>query len=278
MLLMIIASLTACGGRRAQAASGEEKNFAEEGGQLSEDAAFEAPGGDFGNPDNAVSIEYEIGDIILADGSAVKEAELTAIDSRNLPAAVIAGFQEDGTAWGIGVHKSSSPLPWAMEGTAGYTTRFADLVCTQNSGDPGKDIADAFAGDLDGSDNWDMICARDQKGTANAEENYPAYNFVNTYAENYSLTGSYASGWYMPSIQQLCIIYQNREAVNASLQKIYRMDPSASMSDLGTNWYWSSSQASAEDDYLWFVHFFNGYAGECPKNFTNLHVLAVRKF
>ena len=32
------------------------------------------------------------------------------------------------------------------------------------------------------------------------------------------------------------------------------------------------------DDYAWFVHYFNGYAGEYPKNFTNVHALAVRAF
>ena len=50
------------------------------------------------------------------------------------------------------------------------------------------------------------------------------------------------------------------------------------MNGLTTNWYWSSSQADSADDYAWFVHFFNGYAGECPKNFTNVHVIAIRDF
>ena len=58
----------------------------------------------------------------------------------------------------------------------------------------------------------------------------------------------------------------------------YELDEEAAMNGLETNWYWSSSQAGAEDDYAWFVHYFNGYAGECPKNFTNVHALAVRVF
>ena len=89
---------------------------------------------------------------------------------------------------------------------------------------------------------------------------------------------SIPAGWYMPSIAELCKIYQNREAVNNSLQHIYRLDEQAAMNGLETNWYWSASQAASSDDYAWFVHYFNGYAGECPKNFTNVHALAVRAF
>jgi len=47
---------------------------------------------------------------------------------------------------------------------------------------------------------------------------------------------------------------------------------------LGTVWYWASSQSDSDDDYAWFVHYFNGYAACCPKDFDNLHVMAVRVF
>lgn len=219
----------------------------------------------------AFADRYEIGDIILADGSAVKEADMTALDAGNIPVAVIAGFEEDGTAFGVGVQRSSTPLQWAADDSAGYATAFADTVCTQESDR-------TFSGDKDGSDNWERICSQDETAAAGAAENYPAFHFVNTYAEACGLTGDYASGWYMPSIAELCEIYQNQNVVDASLQKIYGLDNSVSMDGLGVNWYWSSSQAGAEDDYAWFVHYFNGYAGECPKNFTNVHVVAVRKF
>lgn len=220
---------------------------------------------------NSVTSQYEIGDIILEDGSVIKEDELTTIDKSNVPIAVIAGFHEDGTAFGVGVHRSDTPLQWAADDSVGYVTNFTENACIQES-----DFV--FSGDVDGSDNWAVICAGDSKDTADTAANYPAFHFVNTYAETYKLTGDYTSGWYMPSITQLCDIYQNREAVNDSLQHIYSLDECAAMNGLETNWYWSSSQASSEDDYAWFVHYFNGYAGECPKNFTNVHALAVRAF
>lgn len=173
------------------------------------------------------SSQYEIGDIVLSDGSVVKGEDITAIDDSNIPVAIIAGFREAGGAFGIGVHRSDSPLQWKTE-------------------------------------------------DSNTPDNSPACHFVNTYAEKYKLTGVFASDWYMPSIEELRDIYQNREALNTSLRKIYALDNNAAMDGLGTNWYWSSSESDSEDDYVWFVHFLNGYAGECPKNFTNVHVLAAR--
>ena len=223
------------------------------------------------NGNDIISEQYEIGDIILADGSIVKEADFTTVDSSNVPIAVIAGFKEDGTAFGVGVHRSDEPLQWASDDSAGYAANFTDTVCTQES-----DFA--FMGDTDGEDNWKAICDQESEDTADAGVNYPAFHFVNTYASNYNLSGEMASDWYMPSIAELCKIYQNREAVNNSLQHIYRLDEQAAMNGLETNWYWSASQAASSDDYAWFVHYFNGYAGECPKNFTNVHALAVRAF
>lgn len=222
-------------------------------------------------PGETATILYEIGDVIFSDGSVIKRGDISSIDGGNIPVAVIAGFREDGTAFGVGVHRSSTPLQWASDDSVGYALCFTDTVCAQN------DDSD-FSGDKDGGDNWSVICSQDENAAAKAAENYPAFHFVNTYAEEQNLSDEYAYGWYMPSITELCTIYQNREAVNDSLRCIYELDNQAAMNGLETNWYWASSQAGSEDDYAWFVHFFNGYAGECPKNFTNVHALAVRAF
>lgn len=229
-----------------------------------------AAGGEAVAEDSGAMARYEIGDMILADGSAIHAAEFVGIDDQNAPIAVIAGFRDDDTALGIGVHRSDAPLPWASDHSAGYATRFEAIVSTQE--------AEArFAGDRDGSDNWSAVVAQDDAGSK-APGSYPAFDFVNAYAEAHHLSGSWASGWYMPSIAELYVIYQNREAVNLSLKSIYQSDNRAAMNGLDVNWYWSSSQADSEDDCAWFVHFLNGYAGECPKNFTNVHGIAVRAF
>ena len=215
--------------------------------------------------------QFEPGDVILADGTVVKVAELEMIDSVDIPVAVIAGFCTDGSAFGLGVHRSDTPLAWAPESSSGYAMRFADTICTQNS-------AFDFSGDLGGGDNWAAMCAADEAGTARAQDNYPAFGFVNTYAKTYGLPDACADGWYLPGIAELCEIYQNRDAVNQSLKYLHGLEEQAAMDGLETNWYWSSSQAGAADDYAWFVHYLNGYAGECPKSFTNVHVIAIRRF
>lgn len=121
------------------------------------------------------------------------------------------------------------------------------------------------------------MCAAGSGGTAIAENNYPPFISQITYAETYGLTDDYASGWFLPSIAELSTVYENREAINSALAKIYELDHSAAMNGLTTNWY-CPHLADSADDYAWFVHFFNGYAGECPKNFTNVHVIAIRDF
>lgn len=255
-------SLTACQGNSADNLS------------VTQTPAGETPAStDVAGGKETVTMQYAVGDIVFADDTVMKADHLTEINGENLPVAVIAGFKENGAAFGIGVHRSDAPLQWASDDTVGYSTRFEDTVCTQDA-----EKEDVFHGDTDGSDNWEAVCKTDSQGTSDAKENYPAFYFVNTYAEKYALADSYASGWYMPDIAGLCTVYKNRKAVNASLKKIYELDSSAAMSGLDTNWYWSSSQAGSEDDHAWFVHYFNGYAGECPKNFDNLHVIAVRDF
>lgn len=269
LIVFLTLSMAACSNTNSQPASSDESIVKPDEARVEPDNSTVKELEESEN--NAVISQFEIGDIILADGSVMREADLTTIDSSNVPIAVIAGFQEDGTAFGVGVHRSDTPLQWAADDSAGYATNFTENICIQES-----DFD--FSGDTDGSDNWTVICTQDNKDTTDAATYYPAFYFVNTYAETYKLTGNIAFGWYMPSIAELCDIYQNRENVNASLLHIYSLDGSAAMNGLETNWYWSSSQASSKDDYTWFVHYFNGYAGECPKNFTNVHVLAVRAF
>lgn len=274
--VLLTLSLSACSsaaqlsGVSGGSASGSGENVSEAGvisGERMEDK---------GTDTGSLSESYAVGDIILEDGAVVKAEELTGIDRDNVPAAVVVEVKNDGSVLGVGVHRSEAPLPWALDGTAGISTQFADIVCTQENAD-GEASAD-YIGDTDGSDNWDVICAGDPQGASEAARNYPAFDFVNTYAETCGLSGEYSSGWYLPSIAELYVVYENREAVNTSLQKIYGLDCDAAMDGLGTNWYWSSSQSASAHDYAWFVHYYNGYACDCLKNFTNLHVLAVRRF
>ena len=210
--------------------------------------------------------EYTVGKIVLADNTLVAKDDYTAIDESNPPVAVLIGTQNIyGAALGIALHISPSDLRWAKSGSTGYNTKFEGIICTPQ----GNNASTAtFTGDIDGSDNWDYICSIDPEGTANAAENYPAFHWVNQYNAAYAdKLGGTNFAWYMPSLAELCGVYKNREAINASLAKIHGLGNSYADSSLGNSWFWPSSQkASIYNYYAWGVYFYDGGVYGLDKN------------
>ena len=191
---------------------------------------------------------YEVGDIILTDGSKVSVAnvETYEINENNKPIGVVAMITDDYgvlTPKVIGLQKSASTLKWAPTNTTGLKTSFTNIICTPSSG---AALTATFTGDTDGSDNWAEICAVDPEGTQDPATNYPIFYFANTYGSTAGLTGTnYETGWYVPSIAELCEVYKNKDVIQTSLTK-------ASGFTIGSNSYWSSSQfpgASPNWDY-----------------------------
>ena len=213
---------------------------------------------------------YTLGKIVLKDESLVSKEDYTAIDPSNPPVAIIAGVNGYGTALGIALHISPSGLSWAKNGSTGYYTKFEGIICTLIQ--VGNASTATFTGDIDGSDNWNYICGIDPEGTANAAENYPAFDWVNRYNTTYStvLAGTDIK-WYMPSIQELCQVYKNREAINESLAKVHDLESSYADSSLGTSYFWSSSQSSYDKNSAWKINFYDGYLYQsyCYKYFYN---------
>ena len=199
------------------------------------------------------------GKIILSNNTVVDKDGYTAIDPANPPVAVVCGTNAYGVAIGVALHKRDS-LQWAKENTRGYNTKFEEIVCTPSiSYQTGAASSATFTGDTDGSDNWDYICSVDPEGTANAAVNYPAFDWVNTYNETYkSKLGSARPAWYMPSIAELCEVYKNKDAVNASLLKIKGLDGTYADSNLGTGYFWSSSLHSDFNVSAWLAVFGSG--------------------
>ena len=210
------------------------------------------------------------GKIVLADNTAVDKDGFTAIDPANPPIAVVCGKSVYGIAIGVALHKSPSGLSWAKDKTTGYTTKFEGIICTPSVAGSGAAATATFTGDKGGSDNWDYICSVDPEGTANAAVNYPAFDWVNTYNETYkSKLGAARPAWYMPSIAELCEVYKNKAAINASLSKIKGLDSSYADATLGTNYFWSSSQISDSDSNAWLTYFGNGDIYGYPKYYYN---------
>ena len=196
------------------------------------------------------------GKIVLADNTLVDTGSYMAIDPANPPVAVVFKKNVYGIPFGVALHKSPSDLSWAKDGTKGYTTKFEGIICTPS----GSATSVTFTGDTDGSDNWDYICSVDPEGAANAAVNYPAFDWVNKYNTTYaSKLGVARPAWYMPSIAELCELYKNKEAVNASLSKINGLNSTYADADLGTSHIWSSSQNSYNGYSAWLADFGRGY-------------------
>ena len=217
---------------------------------------------------------HSVGDIVLKDGTFIpysKDLTLTDEQKKNAIAVIFyAGNRSDtlgARTLGVGLKTSKddgyneiptiegvndtylrgTPLQWAPKGTAGYNINFTQTA----SGDFGE-------GDLDGSDNWDIICRIDSNAQSTAATNYPAFNWVNTYASRYGITGMYADGWYMPTISELITVFSS-EVANKIMDVFEKIDGSLSMFknereyqnengeyhySLENGDYWSSCQCS----------------------------------
>jgi hypothetical protein len=206
---------------------------------------------------------YAVGNILCSDGSVVTKA---GFNSGTMTAvAVICGTSAGGAPLAVGLSQSGS-LQWAPSSTTGYNTSFTATVCTPSvDGSSGTASTATFTGDTDGSDNWAEVCKVDTTASANAAANYPAFNYANTYTAT-----NYTSGWYVPSISELCTLYRNMTAVNESLT-------AAGGTSIGTDWYWSSSQYSDDNFLAWFVNFSDGGVYGGYKS-NDIYVRVIRAF
>lgn len=214
--------------------SDKEYNFTMPSGNVTVTAVFDVK---YVNP-------HSVGDIVLKDGTFIpysKDLTLTDEQKKNAIAVIFyAGNKSDtlGTrTLGVGLKTSKddgyneiptiegvndtylrgTPLQWAPKGTAGYNINFTQTAS-----------ADFGEGDLDGSDNWDIICNIDSNAQSTAATNYPAFNWVNTYASRYGITGMYADGWYMPTISELITVFSS-EVANKIMDVFEKIDGSLSM-------------------------------------------------
>ena len=222
---------------------------------------------------------YTVGKIVLADKTVKSKDEYTAIDPTNPPVGIICGSNSYKAPQMIALHTSGSDLVWAKNGSTGYNTKFEGIICKPSATGSGAAQTATFESDTDGSDNWAYICSIDPDGIAHAAENYPAFNWVNTYNKTYETQLNHKTfNWYMPSLAELCEVYKNRDAINESLAKIHGLNNSYADSSLdASSWYWSSSQVSYYNYYAWGVYFSDGYVDLNYKNY-DLRVCCLAGF
>ena len=219
--------------------------------------AVAKPYGEKSRPDSA-------GDIVFVDGTATAWREgLTLTDAQKKAAVAVifyAGTEcSDNGEYrilGVGLKNATgddNTLEWARftsdtDKAEGYTIITA-IQCEPSDGFEGGAATATFTGNLDGRHNWMALCAAvDDEGTVG---NYPAWEWVNAYAATANLTEDYASGWYLPTVAELCMLYRTKDTVNSALEAAGGMK----ISDTS---YWSSSQFSPNYFHAWNVRFVDG--------------------
>ena len=218
--------------------------------------------------------EYDVqtGDYVLKNGTYVKKSyysELTDAEKANIFGVI--SVSETGVPVIVGIKSNEEGLCWATSDTTGYNTYFEGIKVAVSGGNWNNGVYDnyEFAGDLDGSDNWEYICSVDPEGTKNAEKNYPAFNYANNYSALIGLTGTkFEDGWYIPSIKELNDVLKNK--YDLGLDYFSR-----------DGYFWSSSQGyDSYFTYAYMMRSWDSYVNENIKDDTNSNcfVLVIRAF
>ena len=222
-----------------------------------------------------------VGDIVFSDGSATAyTSELTLTEEQKSKAVAVifyAGSASDtlgAKTLGVGLKNatgSDNTLKWARytssdDKAEGGSTNITAILCTPISNEA---ATATFTDDTDGSDNWQALCdAVSDEGTSG---NYPAWEWVNDYATTASLTGDYASGWYLPTVAELSMLYRAKDTVNSALEK-------AGGTEIADTGYWSSSQSASLDLRAWVVRFDGGALTDTTMKSYAQSVCTVRAF
>ena len=185
----------------------------------------------------------------------------------NLKALINSPYNTKGQKLVLGLSESSSSIAWAIRDSTGNTTKFENIISSYTrtnriSNSNGDYLYENLVidGDTDGSDNWNEICKVDLNAEQNID-NYPIFKFAKNYGSTNFFTGYFNTGWFIPSLYELYVIYQNKDIINNSLS-LFDGD------SLQSKRYWTSSEWKYDDsrtyDTLhsgssWNIDFSYGY-------------------
>ena len=209
-------------------------------------------GGDSGS----VAVDWSkaaVGDIVMTDGTFVSPDNFNT--GMTAAAVIVRAKSEYKPALGVGIHHNRTGLAWCTNDANAYNVKITDLQSDNCK---------------DGSDGWEKLkAACDDAGKGHDETLYPAWNFCNTYAAPYGLTGDLADGWYLPTVAELETIDSKRSKINESLK-------TAGGNQFEKSYYWSCCQ-SFSDKYAYELYFGNGSTGDNNK-YNDNYVCSVRAF
>ena len=91
--------------------------------------------------------------------------------------------------------------------------------------------------------------------------NYPAFAWC----------ASLGDGWYLPAVDELLLIYENKSIINRMLNE-------KGYGEVVDDLYWSSTEVEEEPDCAWFVYMIDGDSNYNSKNYIEFSVRAVSVF
>ena len=151
---------------------------------------------------------YNVGDIVMDDGTVMAAADLESYDGAAKPMAVIfsvtGGDHENSSrVLGVGL-KASKGLAFAPEGSTGHETNvlanYSIVTAQEYNITDGVFYNEGFLGLLDGRNTWKNVSKYD----ANAKgsfDGYPAYNYAVNYGADNGFT-KFKKGWYLPTASE----------------------------------------------------------------------------
>ena len=176
------------------------------------------------DPDPARSSDYstaKVGDIILSDGTILKK-DATYDSSTMTAVAIIVREQGEKPAMGMGIKNAK-----AERVTNSFGKEMSTTVCwygSSYSGGIGADIS-ALNGAIgkeyvDGEDCYDKLLAVSGVDANTIKNYYHAIYGARDYANTYSLTGDFATGWYLPTVDEWNTATENIAEIRSSLEKV----------------------------------------------------------
>lgn len=167
------------------------------------------------DPNPARSSDYstaKVGDIILSDGTILKKD--ATYDSATMTAVAII-VREQGTkpAMGMSIYNAKdnnkTSICWYGSTSAGG---IGDYIPALNG--------DIGTGYVDGEDCYDKLLAVSGVDANTIKNYYHAIYGARDYANTYSLTGDFATGWYLPTVDEWNTATENIAEIRSSLEKV----------------------------------------------------------
>lgn len=223
-----------------------------------------------------------VGDIVFSDGSACAfSATLTSAQKAAAVAVIFyAGIESDllgKRVLGVGLKNSygtGTDMEWCISTAEGYYN-LGDLVCTW-TGSEDKVSLVTFSGDLNGSDNWNVV-QTNCSDTSDIATKYPAWDYaVNYGTRNWSST-PYELGWYLPTLAEFAVLYNNKSTVNSGLTAADGDSLPSEMVGFWTSTQYSSGISTSVNEAI-NVWQDDGTIGHVDKAGNQKYVLAIREF